>query len=135
MDTTANHGTTILIAEDEPPLRDLLQKILAPAGYHLLVAEDGKKALEIADQHNGKIDLLLSNVVMPEMSGVELAKAIKAKRPESRVILTSAHPQGMLVMDSGWYFIQKPYFPKRLLEEVRNALSIPPEKFKPEEHQ
>ena len=72
---------------------------------------------------------------MPEMSGVELAKALKAKRPESRIMLTSAHPQGMLVIDSGWHFIQKPYFPQRLLEEVHKVLSIPPEKFKPEEHE
>jgi DNA-binding NtrC family response regulator len=60
------------------------------------------------------------------MSGVELAKALKAKRPESQIILTSAHPQGTLVMDSGWHFIPKPFLPQRLLEEVRKALSIPP---------
>ena len=101
----------------------------------MLVASDGKKALQLAEGHSGKIDLLLSDVVMPEMSGVELAKAIKVKRPESRIILTSAYPQGMLVMDSGWRFIPKPFFPQRLLEEVRQALSNPPEQFKPEEHQ
>ena len=72
---------------------------------------------------------------MPEMSGVELAKALKAKRPESRIMLTSAYPNGMFIVDSEWHFIQKPYFPKRLLEEVRKVLSIPPEKFKPEDHQ
>ena len=69
------------------------------------------------------------------MSGVELAKALKSKRPEIRIILTSAYPQGTLAMDSGWHFIKKPYFPQRLLEEVRQALSNPPEQFKPEEHQ
>ena len=72
---------------------------------------------------------------MPEMSGVDLAKALKAKRPESRIILTSAHPKGMFVMDGGWHFIQKPYFPQRLLEEVQRVLTIAPEKFKPEEHE
>ena len=131
---TENGGTTILIAEDEPSLIELLQKILKAAGYNLLVAENGKKALEIADKHKPNIDLLLSDIVMPEMSGVELAKALKAKHPESRIILTSAYDQGMLVMDSEWHFIQKPYFPQRLLEEVRNALSISPARFKPKEH-
>jgi two-component system, cell cycle sensor histidine kinase and response regulator CckA len=133
-DIASNHGTTILVAEDESYVRDLLQKVLGTAGFNVLVAGDGRKALEVADQHNGKIDLLLSDVVMPEMSGVELAKALKANHPESRIILTSAYDQGMLVMDSGWFFIQKPYLPQRLLKEVQKALSIPPEKFKPEEH-
>jgi hypothetical protein len=131
----SNHGATILIAEDEPDLRNLLQNLLHSAGYQLLIAPDGKKALEIAEEHTGKIDLLLSDVVMPEMSGVDLAKALKTKRPESRIILTSAYSQGMLVMDSDWVFIPKPYFPQRLLEEVGKALSIPPEQFKPEEHE
>jgi two-component system, cell cycle sensor histidine kinase and response regulator CckA len=130
-----NHGAVILIAEDEPPLLELFRKILQSAGYQVLTAQDGKKALKIAEQHTEKIDLLLSDVVMPEMSGVELAKALKSKRPESRIILTSAYDQGMLVMNSGWHFIQKPYLPQRLLEEVQKALSIPPEQFKPEEHE
>jgi two-component system cell cycle sensor histidine kinase/response regulator CckA len=101
----------------------------------LLVAPNGKKALEIAERHIGRIDLLLSDVVMPEMSGVELAKALKATRPESRIMLTSAYPNGMFIVDSGWHFIQKPYFPRRLLEEVQKVLSTPPENFKPEDHE
>src|SRR5258705_4210467 len=128
----SNHGATILIAEDEPAVRNLLQNILNSAGYQVLIASDGKKALEIADQHERNIDLLLSDVVMPEMSGMELAKTLKSKRPEIRIILTSAYPQGMTVMDSGCRFLPKPFFPRRLLEEVRHMLSIPPEKFKTE---
>ena len=134
MEKASNHGATILLAEDEPPIRELLSKILNSAGYQVLVASDGKRALKIAEQTE-KIDLLLSDVVMPEMSGVELAKALKSKRPEIRIMLTSAYPQGMLLIDSGWHFIPKPFFPQRLLDEVRKALSIPPERFKPEEHE
>jgi CheY-like chemotaxis protein len=70
-------GATILIAEDDEPLRTLLRMLLDAQGYQVLVAPDGKKALEIAGQHTGKIDLLLSDVVMPEMSGVELAKTLQ----------------------------------------------------------
>ena len=131
-----NHSTTVvLLAEDEPIVRSLVRTVLVEAGYHVLDAANGEKALEIADQHKRNIDLLLSDVVMPEMSGVELAKALKSKRPEIRIILTSAYPQGTLIMDSDWHFIAKPFFPQRLLEEVRKVLSIPPEQFKPEEHQ
>ena len=130
-----NPGATILLAEDEPPLLELLRKILHSAGYQVLIASNGEKALEIADQHKRNIDLLLSDVVMPEMSGVELAKALKSKGPEIRIILTSAYPQGTLIMDSDWHFIAKPFFPQRLLEEVRKVLSIAPEKFVPEEHE
>jgi len=128
----SNHGATILIAEDEPALRSLLQKLLNSAGYQVLIASDGKKALEIADQHKRNIDLLLSDVVMPEMSGMELAKTLKSKFPDIRIILTSAYPQGTLIMESDWRFMPKPFFPRRLLEEVRHVLSIPPEKFKTE---
>ena len=131
----STHGATILIAEDEPAVRNLLQNILNSAGYQVLIASDGTKALKIAEQHERNIDLLLSDIVMPEMTGLELAKTLKSKRPEMRIVLTSAYPQGALVMDSAWHFIPKPFFPRRLLEEVRKALSTPPEKFKPKEHQ
>ena len=77
LEKASNHGATILLAEDEPPIRELLSKILNSAGYQVLVASDGKRALKIAEQTE-KIDLLLSDVVMPEMSGVELRKLSKA---------------------------------------------------------
>jgi two-component system, cell cycle sensor histidine kinase and response regulator CckA len=115
-------------------VRNLLQNILNSAGYQVLTASDGKKALEIADQHKRNIDLLLSDIVMPEMTGLELAKTLRSKHPEIRIMLTSAYPQGMTVMDSGWRFLPKPFLPRRLLEEVAQVLSFPAE-FKPEEHQ
>ena len=64
----------ILIAEDEPAIRHLLQKLLNHWGYRTLVAHDGKQAIEVAGQHPGDIDLLLSDVTMPEMGGQELAE-------------------------------------------------------------
>jgi len=130
-----NQGATILIAEDEPALRNFLQELLQTAGYQVLTASNGKEALEVADEHTQSIDLLLSDVVMPEMTGVELAKALRRKRPEIRIMLTSAYPQGMMVMDSNWHFLPKPFLPRRLLEEVAHVLSLPSEQFKPEEHQ
>jgi CheY-like chemotaxis protein len=113
---------TILVAEDEAPLRDLLVKILHPAGYQLLIASDGKQALEIAEQHTGPIDLLLSDIGMPELSGVALARAITAKHPATKIILTSTYLRDIFVMDRSWQFIAKPYVPAQILDSVREAL-------------
>jgi two-component system, cell cycle sensor histidine kinase and response regulator CckA len=111
---------TILIAEDDTQIRDLLKKILQ--NYHLLVAADGKEALELAERHNGPIELLLSDIVMPELSGVELARAITAKHPETKVVLTSAYSRHIWVMDQRWQLIAKPYLPTELLEIVTRAV-------------
>ena len=132
---SAHRKTTILIAEDEETLRELLQNILQTAGYQVLIAPDGRKALELAARRGVNIDLLLTDIVMPEMSGLDLAKAFKATHPGSRIILTSGYPQGMLIMDRGWNFIQKPFFPQRLLEKIREALSSPAEEPRLEEHE
>ena len=120
-DVSANQ-TTILVAEDEALIRDLLEKILHQAGYQLLIASDGKQALEIAEQHTGPIDVLLSDIVMPELSGVALARAITAKHPAMKIILTSAYLRQIWVMDRSWHFIAKPYLPTQLLDTVREAL-------------
>src|SRR5215469_8958358 len=109
---------TILIADDEPLLRDFLRTTLHQVGYQLLVASDGKQALEIAAQHNGSIDLLFSDITMPGMSGMALARAIKAKRPETKIILTSAYLRHIWVMERSWHFLAKPYLPAQLLETV-----------------
>src|SRR5690348_18406678 len=90
----AHHKTTILIAEDEETLRELMRNILQTAGYQVLIAPDGRKALELADKHGVNIDLLLTDIVMTEMSGLELAKAIKATHPRGRLILMSGYPEG-----------------------------------------
>ena len=111
---------TILLAEDEALIRDFLRKVLKR--YQLLIASDGKQALEIAEQHTGPIDVLLSDIVMPELSGVALARAITAKHPAMKIILTSAYLRQIWVMDRSWRFISKPYFPAQLLDTVREAL-------------
>ena len=114
--------TTILVAEDEALIRELLGKILHHAGYQLLVASDGKQALEIAEQHTGSINVLLSDIVMPELSGVDLARAITDKRPATKIILTSAYLRHIWVMERSWRFITKPYVPAQILDAVREAL-------------
>src|SRR5207249_7576767 len=91
------------------------------------MASDGQQALEIAEQHAGSIDLLFADNNMPALSGVALARAITAKRPATKVILTSAYLRDNWVMDRRWHFIAKPYLPNQLLDTVREALQSEPE--------
>lgn len=103
-------------------------KILKPHSdrYTLLMATNGQDALCMADQHEGKIDLLLSNVQMPGITGPDLAKELKKSRPEMRVMLMSGYPQGILLLDHGWTFLQKPFLPKAFLENIEKTLAGPP---------
>lgn len=118
---------TVLLAEDDGSVRRLLADILKLAGYGLLLASDGTEALRVAAAHSGKIDLLLSDVVMPGMTGIELAIELKCRRPDLGILLTSAYDEGMLVLDRGWHFIRKPMAPNKLLQKVEEALDRPAE--------
>ena len=104
------------------PLRNLLQAIFKKAGFTLLVAEDGQEAAQLALEHDGTIDLLVSNVQMPHVTGPDLAKALKKSRPDLRVLLISGYPQGLLMLDNGWSFLQKPFSSDLLARTVRDML-------------
>jgi two-component system cell cycle sensor histidine kinase/response regulator CckA len=99
----------VLLAEDEPMIRSLMQQLLDLWGYRVLPASNGREALEIAEEHKGPIHLLVSDVTMPEMEGPELAEKLKAKRPGLRVILLSGYSHREIVLQRGWEFIQKPF--------------------------
>ncbi len=90
---TARRGGTILLAEDDEAVRELTRRILTKAGYDILAAEDGEAALELAAAHPGTIELLLTDVVMPRMGGHELARQIRARRPEIDVVFMSGFPE------------------------------------------
>lgn len=118
--------TTILIAEDDEPIRDLIGRILEKPGYRLLMAQDGKEAAEIAAAHDGPIDLLLSDVMMPELDGPHLAAIVQDARPEIRLIFMSGYTNGLLkLLDRNCMFIQKPFHPGTLIEAVRSTLAKP----------
>lgn len=104
----------------------MLEKLLKQGGYELVVAADGQDALHKADDHKGRIDLLVASLQMPGMTGTDLAKELRRARPELRVMLMSSYPQGLLVLDTGWHFIQKPYLAKVLLENIIQLLKKPP---------
>jgi two-component system cell cycle sensor histidine kinase/response regulator CckA len=112
----------VLIAEDEPTSRRLLQLLLKKWGYRTLVASNGRQALEVAGEHKGDIDLLLSDVMMPEMDGQELAEKLTTKRPFMKVILMSGFSRMQVMLRKGWKFIQKPFKPSVVKETIKETL-------------
>lgn len=125
-----DRAETILVVEDEPDLRDLVVQVLEARGYTVLGAESGKQALEQWSQRGSDIDLLLTDMVMPDgMTGCELANKLRTEAPNLRVIYTSGHTAGVpgtqLADIEEHQFLAKPYRPTKLLEIVRNSLDAP----------
>ncbi|MBI2948596.1 MAG: PAS domain S-box protein [Verrucomicrobia bacterium] len=121
---------TILVVEDEPALRHLVGTILRRQGYQVLEARTGREALQIWRQHHGRVDLLLTDVVMPEgLSGVDLAEQLHAAKPSLKVIFTSGYSQDAagqrVVLEEGVNFLPKPYHPSKLAQIVRDCLDSP----------
>jgi DNA-binding NtrC family response regulator len=121
---------TVLLAEDAGPLRTVARQILQRNGYTVLDALDGKSALEQAAAHGGPIHLLLTDVVMPDMSGRQLAEQIREQRPEMRVLFVSGYTDDAIIrhgiLEPGIAFMQKPFSPDALARKVREVLESPP---------
>jgi two-component system cell cycle sensor histidine kinase/response regulator CckA len=115
-------GETILLVEDEDALRSLAIRILEPVGYTVLAAELPSEAIELAAHHGDNVDLLLTDIVMPEMSGIKLAAQLSSARPELRVIYTSGYVARPGELPEGAAFISKPYTRAGLLVAVNAAL-------------
>jgi two-component system cell cycle sensor histidine kinase/response regulator CckA len=118
---------TILLVEDERSVRTLARRILEGRGYTVLEAEDGGTAMQLSDIHKGPIDLLLTDVIMPELSGPELAEQLLPQRPETRVLYTSGYTDHAIlraaVWGSGADFLQKPFTPDTLVQKVQEVLT------------
>ncbi len=113
--------TTILLAEDEQAVGAFIAAALSSCGFHVLNATGGSQALEMAREHKGEIDLLLSDIRMPEMTGSELAKEIRKLRPETKILLMSGYtPEDSLEPD--WNFLPKPFTVELLLNMVKRSL-------------
>jgi two-component system cell cycle sensor histidine kinase/response regulator CckA len=118
---------TVLLVEDEPLVRRLAARVLREQGYTVLEAADGEEALHVAGQHSEReIHLLLTDVVMPRMSGREVAEHLEKARPRTRVLYTSGYTEDSIVrhgvMDDGVAFLQKPFKPDELARKVREVL-------------
>jgi PAS domain S-box-containing protein len=122
---------TILLVEDDSALREMAATMLSRLGYTVLAAADGIEALSLKQQRdNGHIDLLFTDVVMPHMSGKELADRVRALYPHIRVLFTSAYTENAIVhqgvLNQGVKLLQKPFTPSALARKLREVLDEPP---------
>jgi CheY-like chemotaxis protein len=117
--------------EDEGAVRTIVSKILQNKGYTVLEAHHGPEALEICQVHEGPIHLMVTDVVMPHMSGRELAERLTILRPELRVLFMSGYPDNAIVhhgvLGAGTAFLQKPFTLNALEGKVRELLDAPPQ--------
>src|SRR5213593_4246443 len=122
----ARGSETVLLAEDEPAVRAIAQQALERHGYTVLAAPSGAAALALAAQHAATIDLLLTDVVMPGMSGRDLADRLTAQRPGIRVLYISGYTDNAIVrhgmLEPGLAYLQKPFRPHALVRKVREVL-------------
>jgi PAS domain S-box-containing protein len=117
---------TILLVEDEESVRQLARQILTMEGYTVVAAENGEAALALCERYEGLIHLLVTDVVMPRMSGRRLADQLAILRPETKVLYTSGYTDNAIVhqgeVDPGTPFLQKPFTPTTLRSKVREVL-------------
>jgi PAS domain S-box-containing protein len=121
--STQGGSETILIAEDEPTVRQFLASLLAAQGYSVLVACDGLEALHMARGHDGQIDLLLSDVVMPKMNGIELAQRLRGEMAHLKILLVTGYSENQAALrEVGDAYLQKPFAPQALTKCLRQLL-------------
>jgi len=124
-DKSASGTETILLVDDDDLVRDLGQEILELNGYSFLTANNGREALQLCADRKGPIDLLITDVMMPEMGGTELVERLRLLRPVLKVLFTSGYPDlehNGTLNNSGVNFIQKPFSPRILANKVREIL-------------
>ena len=129
VDRAAQGNETILLVEDDDVVRKLVREVLDNEGYRLLEAANGVAALSICAQYEDPIHLLLTDVIMPEMSGRALADRLVPQRPQMKILYMSGYTDDVIVhhgvLDEGTAFIQKPFAPDVLARKVREVLSEP----------
>jgi two-component system cell cycle sensor histidine kinase/response regulator CckA len=121
-----SQGETVLLVEDDISILKLATKILDRLGYTVLTAETPEKVIDLAKEHSGKIDLLITDVIMPGMNGSELSQKIQSLYPDLKCVFMSGYTADIIahhgVLDEGMYFIQKPFSKRNLALTVRKAL-------------
>jgi CheY-like chemotaxis protein len=125
----ARGGETVLVVEDEEAMREVTQRILERNGYRVVTAGRGAEALELVGAHTGELDLLLTDVVMPQMLGKEVAEKVAALRPGIRVLYMSGYARPVLAeqgtLDPTVALVSKPFSEDALLAAIREVLDEP----------
>ncbi|MBI3945499.1 MAG: response regulator, partial [Armatimonadetes bacterium] len=123
-------GEVVLLVEDDGDVRASVRHILEGYGYRVLCASGGEDALAVSGHHEGRIHVLLTDVVMPGMSGRQLAERLAAARPETKVLFMSGYTDDALgkhgVLEPQVAFLQKPFTPETLARKVREVLDRAP---------
>jgi two-component system cell cycle sensor histidine kinase/response regulator CckA len=117
---------TVLVVDDEPIVLKLVHAVLTGAGFEVLKATNPQEAIEVFDRHGSPIHLLLSDIRLPGMSGVELGDRLRLACPELRVLLTAGLNGWLIqacVLERGYAFLAKPFTVQRLMEAVHSALN------------
>jgi PAS domain S-box-containing protein len=125
----ASGAETVLLVEDAPRVREVVREILEMNGYRVIEARHGQEAIELGQRHPGRIQLMVTDVVMPQMSGRELAQHFARARPDMRVLFMSGYTDNAIVrhgvLETGTAFISKPFTPDALAAKVREVLEAP----------
>jgi CheY-like chemotaxis protein len=121
---------TVLLVEDEPALRRLSRRVLAQFGYTVLEAPDGEEALNLAEAYHGPINLVLTDVVMPRLSGRDLAERVQASHPEAKILFMSGYTDDAVVqhgvLSQEVSLLRKPFTPYALAARIRDVLDSAP---------
>ncbi|MEV6599920.1 PAS domain S-box protein [Actinoplanes sp. NPDC051346] len=127
----SGHGATVLVVEDEDALRDVTERILRRGGYTVLTAANGHEALRICTDHDGPIDVLLTDVIMPGMLGKDIAEAVSAARPGTRVVFMSGYAQPVLTthgtLAADVHLLEKPFTGAELMQALHEQLRNSPD--------
>jgi CheY-like chemotaxis protein len=122
-------GKLVLVVDDDPAVLRMAAKVLRRGGYEVLEAGAGRDALKLAEERDGKIDLLLTDVVMPEMGGREVSEALRARYPHVRVLFMSAYTEDEVILRgvrvAEVNFVSKPFTVDGLRNKVREVLDRP----------
>jgi CheY-like chemotaxis protein len=120
-------GETVMLVEDEAQVRDLEVRMLKQLGYTVLAAANGEEAMDVSHAHAGEIALLVTDVVMPNMSGKQVADAMRSRRPQLKVLFLSGYTENTIshhgVLDSSVDFLSKPFSRETLSNKIRDILS------------
>jgi CheY-like chemotaxis protein len=120
---------TVLLVEDEPGVRAVARRVLQENGYIVLEAPGGADALRLVEAHEGHVDILVTDVVMPGMSGRKLAEKLTTQRPDLRVLYMSGYTDDAIahagILEPGTFLLEKPFTPDALLRKIHHVLSEP----------